>query len=236
MISVKEINILEKLLNYKFKNKELLKKSFMHSSLIKKNFKDKNKFISDYERLEFLGDRVLGLIISHLIYNKFPNYSEGKMSVKLSYLVQKSFLFSIASELKLYKFIRTSKDKNINLKKNKSILSDTLEAIIAAIFIDGGFRASKRFIQNIWKDYIYNEELKIDDPKTILQELSQKKHKKLPKYDLVKKEGPPHRPSFYVSVSSLNISNITAKGSSKREAEKLAAKKLLKLYNSKYAK
>ena len=120
--------------------------------------------------------------------------------------------------------------------KNKSILSDTLEAVIAAIFIDGGFKASKKFIEGIWKDYISDEQLKINDPKTILQELSQKKDKKLPKYDLVKKEGPPHKPYFYVSVSSLNISNIIAKGPSKREAEKLAAKKLLKLYNSKNAK
>ena len=147
---------------------------------------ERNLVANEYERLEFLGDRVLGISIAYLIYKQFPNYNEGKMSLKLSYLVQRNFLFKIANEFELYKYIKISKDKNINLENNKSILADTLEAIIGAIFLDGGFQKATNLIGKIWKKYIIDENLKIHDSKTTLQELSQKKSKKLPIYKLLK--------------------------------------------------
>ncbi len=167
-----------------------------------------------------------------MIFNEFPNYPEGKMSVKFTYLVQKNFLSNIAIELKLYDFIETSRDKNINIKNNKSILADTLEALIGAIFIDGGYVKSTKFIKKIWKKFILDESLKVYDPKTILQELSQKKSKKLPTYNLIEKKGPPHSPRFTVSVSCLNFKEIIGNGSSKREAERSAANNFLKLYKN----
>ena len=107
MINNQELKKIEKILNYKFTNKNLLKKCFQHSSLLKKyNLKNNSNLINDYDRLEFLGDRVLGLSIAYLIYKIFPKYSEGKMSLKFSYLVQKNFLSKISNELQLYKFIQ----------------------------------------------------------------------------------------------------------------------------------
>ena len=237
MISKKDIVKIQQIINYKFNNIDLLKKCFIHPSCFERLNKKKptdNK-ISEYERLEFLGDRVLGIAIAHLIYKYFPNYSEGKMSIKFSYLVKKDFLYQIITELKLYKYITISKNSS-KLKLNKSVLADTLEAIIGAIFIDGGFKNSNKFISNLWSKHIKNENLEVSDPKTILQELSQKKTRKLPIYNLIKKSGAPHLPTFTVSLSCLNIKNIIGKGSSIRSAEKDAAKKFLKVYKKKYEK
>ena len=236
MIKYNDLKKIQKIINYNFKNIELLKHCFTHSSLYRKNIK-KNKIstASEYERLEFLGDRVLGITIAYLIYKQFPHYSEGKMSIKFSYLVQKNFLSNIASQLGLYNFIQISKDKNINIKRNKSILSDTLEAIIGAIFVDGGYSSSNKFIGSIWKQYILDENLKIYDSKTTLQELSQKLSKKLPTYSLIKKTGPAHSLVFFVNVSCLNIKNVSGKGPSKREAERDAADNFLKKFK-KYTK
>ena len=235
MINNQDLLKIENIIKYKFKNKDLLKKCFLHSSLFKKN-KNNADSISDYERLEFLGDRVLGLLIAYLIFDNFPNYSEGKMSVKLSYLVQRNFLSKISTELKLYKFLKMSKDQNINLKESKSILADTLESLIGAIFIDGGFNESKKFVKKIWSNYIIDENTNLIDPKTVLQELSQRKSKLLPIYKLIEKKGPPHSPIFRVEVSCLNQKGIIGKGTSKREAERIAAESFLKKYKSFYEK
>ena len=230
-MSNQELKKIEKILNYQFTNKSLLKKCFQHSSLLKKNNKKNNyNLINDYERLEFLGDRVLGLSIAYLIYKIFPKYSEGKMSLKFSYLVQKNFLSKISNELQLYKFIQLSKNQKINIKYNKSILSDTLESVIGAIFIDGGYQKSIKFIKCYWGKYILDEKLNINDPKTVLQELSQQKSKLLPEYKLIEKKGPPHSPIFKVSLSCLDKENIFGIGKTIREAERLAAEKFLKKY------
>ncbi len=227
MIDIQKIKKIEKIIKYTFKDKDLLKKSLLHSSKIKKQKNRSNNPISEFERLEFLGDRVLGLVIANLIYKNFPNYSEGKMSIKLSFLVKKNFLSQIASELKIYEFIEISSNKNINLKNNKSILADTLESLIGAIFIDGGFSESIKFIKMFWSKDINDEKMQLNDPKTILQEFSQKNSKKLPVYKLLKKKGPPHSPEFTVEVSCLKLNKINGTGSSKREAEKIAAKNFL---------
>ena len=228
MISDRDISEIQKIINYKFNNIEILKECFIHSSYLNK-YKNQLKKISEYERLEFLGDRVLGLTIAHLIYKKFPNYPEGKMSIKFSYLVRKDFLSKIMSELKLSKFIKISKNKDKYIK-NKSILADTLEAIIGAIYIDGGYESSSQFIFNLWKNHINDKKIELTDPKTILQELSQKKSKQLPIYKLLEKKGSPHSPIFTITLSCLGIDGITGKGSSKRLAERKAAENFLKNY------
>ena len=232
MISKKKISQFENHIGYTFKDKQLLINSLIHPSFIKDNKKNKINSNSDFERLEFLGDRVLGLCISSLIYQKFNNLNEGDLTKKLSYLVKKDFLYKIALEIKIDKILKYSFKKK-NSRMNVSILSDSVESLIGSMFIDSGFVASYKFIKNFWGKYLDIEESDRQDPKTHLQEISQQKNKILPKYSLIKKTGPSHSPIFTISLEVLNLKEIKATGNSKREAEKNAAYKALKLLNEK---
>ena len=221
MILNKKIEKFETLINYSFKNKELLTASLVHPSYLKDKKNKKNSKYQKFERLEFLGDRVLGLSIASLIYSKFSNLNEGDLSKKLSYLVQKNFLYKISLELSLDKILKFSSKKDE--KMNISILSDSVEAVIGAIFLDGGYKNSVKFIEKIWGKYLDTKISKLQDSKTKLQEISQQNFKKLPVYKLIKKQGPSHSPTFTVSLKVLNLKIIKASGSSIREAEKNAA-------------
>ena len=231
MISKKKINQLEEIISYNFKDKELLKNALIHPSYITENKKKNVKEVSDFERLEFLGDRVLGLAISSIIYKKFNKNNEGDLSKKLSYLVQKNFLYKISTNLEIDRFLKFSSKKNN--KMNISILSDSIESLIGALYLDGGFISAKKFIQSTWGPYLDIENKNMQDSKTKLQELSQQKLKKLPEYNLVKKEGPSHSPIFTISLKVLNLKKIISSGSSIRDAEKNAASLALKLINEK---
>tara|TARA_Y100000741_G_scaffold347669_1_gene315201 strand:+ start:164 stop:862 length:699 start_codon:yes stop_codon:yes gene_type:complete len=228
----KTIREIELILNYKFIKKQNLIDALTHPSIYKDNKKTKLNDPSDFERLEFLGDRVLGLSISTLLFNKFRNFDEGNLTKKFSFLVQKDFLYKIALELELDKILNYS-DKKISSRINKSILSDAVESLIGGIFLDGGFNSSMKFIKSKWEKYLDIKESNEQDPKTKLQELSQQKYKTLPEYSLVKKSGPSHAPTFIVGLKALKIPKITATGKSIRDAEKKAALKVLKLFNAK---
>ena len=220
----------EKKINFQFKDKQNLLNALIHPSYIKEK-KNKNKnFESNFERLEFLGDRVLGLVISSLIFEKFQNLDEGSLTKKLSFLVKKDFLYKIALELKIDTILKYSYRKE-NSRMNKSILSDSVESLIGAIFVDSGYQASTKFIKSIWGRYLDIEASNQQDPKTHLQEISQQKYKTLPKYSLLNKKGPPHSPIFTISLKVINLKLIKGSGKSKREAEKDAAIKALKLIN-----
>ena len=228
--SVKEI---EKILNYSFRDINNLMSCIIHPSFYKdkKRINDKGN-IHQFERLEFLGDRVLGIAIASLIFDKFKNLNEGNLTKKLSYLVQKDFLYKIALEISLDEILIYSYNKN-NLRMNKSIFADSVESLIGSIFIDGGYRSAFKFIKDIWSPYLDVKESNLQDPKTQLQEISQQKLKTLPEYRLLKKAGPAHSPNFIVSLKALNMKEIIAEGKSKREAEKKAAKIILKLLSEK---
>jgi ribonuclease-3 len=230
MILEKDIIFFESVIKFNFKNKKNLIQSLTHPS-IEKIYK--NKIIpNDFERLEFLGDRILGLIIANLIYKKFTKKNEGELSKKLAYLVQKDFLYKIALKIEIDKILQYSCIKN-DFRMNKSILADSVESLIGGIFIDSGYKASIKFVNYIWGPYLDTEESNKQDAKTKLQELSQWKKKILPKYSLLKKEGSPHSPIFTVSLKVLNLTAIQATGKSKQEAEKNAATIALKLINEK---
>ena len=231
MISSKKINKFENHIGYTFKEKQLLINALIHPSFITDNKKNKINITNDFERLEFLGDRVLGLAISSIIFKKFSKNNEGDLSKKLSYLVQKNFLHKISIELKIDRFLKFNYKKNT--KMNISILADSIESLIGAIYLDGGFLNAKKFINEIWGPYFDIKEQNMQDSKTKLQEISQQKSKKLPDYYLIKREGPSHSPIFTVSLKVLNIKKIKASGSSIREAEKNAAKIALNLLNEK---
>ena len=231
MILKKQIDKFENIIGYNFKDKSILKQSLTHPS----SLKDKNilfKHPNNFERLEFLGDRVLGLIVSNLLFHKYENFNEGDLSKKYSYLVQKNFLHKISEELFIRDILVYNFKKN-NQKMLISILSDSVESLIGAIFIDGGYKASYNFIKKFWSKYLDIKILKTENPKTVLQELSQQRLKKLPEYKMINKKGPSHSPIFTITLKVLNLNKITAKGSSIREAEKKAALTALGLINEK---
>ena len=218
----KNLSNLQNKINVKFKNINLLKRAITHK---------RHDPINNYEKLEFLGDRVLGLVISSLIYSRFVSSNEGDLSKKLSYLVQKNFLYKISTELSLNKILKFSFKKH-NEKMNVSILADAVEALIGAIFIDGGYKSSIKFIKKYWGPYLNVQASNLQDPKTKLQEISQQKLKKLPAYKLIKKHGPSHSPIFTVSLKVLNLKQIKSIGTSIREAEKNAALVALEMFNA----
>ncbi len=228
MISKKKLEKFEKKINFNFKNKENLLNSLIHPSYISE--KKLKKIGSNFERFEFLGDRVLGLSISSLIFNKFQKSNEGDLTKRLSYLVKKDFLYKIAIEICIDKFLKYSCRKG-NSRMNISILSDSVESLIGAIYIDSGYISAFKFIKKIWNPYLEIKASNKQDPKTNLQEISQQKYKSLPRYSLIKKIGPSHLPTFTVSLQILNYNKIQATGNSKQEAEKNAAIKALKIFD-----
>ena len=231
MISKQILNSFEKIIGYKFKNSLLLNQSLTHPSFFKDSSSiDKNN--NQFERLEFLGDRVLGLIIAILIFKNDKSLNEGDLSKKYSYLVQKNFLHKISLKLNIDKVLLYNFKKN-NKKMLISIQSDAVESLIGAIFIDGGYESSYKFIKKFWSPYLNVKISKTHDPKTTLQEISQQKIKKLPEYKLINKKGPPHSPLFTVSLKVLNLNKIKAEGLSIREAERKAANEALKIINEK---
>ena len=223
---------IELIIEYSFKNKENLRNSLIHpSSYIDKKNKPINH-LYEFERLEFLGDKILGLCIASLIFYKFNDFNEGSLTKKLSYLVQRDFLYKISLDLKLDNFLRYS-HKRKNNKMNKSILADSVESLIGSIFVDGGYNSAFKFIKKFWSPYLNLQESNEQDPKTKLQEISQKKFKKLPEYKLIKKTGPSHSPFFIVSLKVLKMKLVKGSGDSIREAQKEAAKKILDLISDK---
>ena len=216
------LNDLEKILQIKFKNKKILEKSLIHKSLDP---------INNNEKLEFLGDRVLGLVIAKKLLEIYPDEKEGILDKKFASLVNKNMCLSIANKLNLSKFIKTNTNKTNNYKPENKIISDTCEAIIGAIFLDQGIKVVENFILKIWNEYIENtQETKIDS-KTMLQEFSLKKYKVLPKYTLLKTKGPKHKPVFHVQVKIKSSKSIDGIGSSKKLAEQDAATSLLRKMN-----
>ncbi len=232
MITKKKISLFEKKINYKFKNTNILIQSLTHPSFYKEIKKKKDNESNQFERFEFLGDRVLGLIVSYLLLNNYKKLNEGDLSKRFSYLVQKNFLYKISLELSIEEILQYNSKKN-NKKMIVSILSDSVESLIGAIFIDGGYSSAFNFVKKFWSQYLNIDFSKTLDPKTALQELSQSRSKKIPEYKLIKKEGPSHSPLFTITLKVLNIKKITCKGSSIREAERKAALIALNSINDK---
>ena len=187
--------------------------------------------ITNNEKLEFLGDRVLGLIISKELLDKYPNEKEGIIDKKFANLVNKKTCAEIAKKIGLKKFLYLGPThKNLERSSNK-IVSDSLEAVVGAIYIDGGIKSSEKFILGFWETYIVKSTVTPIDSKTRLQEYSLKKYKKLPKYTFFKTTGPQHNPLFKTEVEITGSKKIIGQGSSKKNAQQNAAAKLIKALN-----
>ena len=212
-----KLNNLQKKINIKFKNLNYLKKSITHKSY---------DSLKNYEKLEFLGDRILGFVISKKLIELYPNQKEGMLDKKLASLVNKNQCLEVAKNIGLEKFLLIG-NKKTNAKIENKILADSIEALIGAIYYDKGFEVTEKFILNMWKNFINLSEETIIDSKTKLQEHSLKKFKSLPIYKLVSSSGPKHKPKFTISVRLKDTKFYDGSGDSKKKAEQNAAKKLL---------
>tara|TARA_B100000959_G_C14804621_1_gene551189 strand:- start:75 stop:743 length:669 start_codon:yes stop_codon:yes gene_type:complete len=205
---------LEKKIKVNFKNKNLLIKSLTHKSFNKEN---------NYEKLEFLGDRVLGLVIAKKLLEIYPNEKEGILDKKFASLVNKKTCLEIAKKIELQKYILTLNIKN---KKNiivDKVLADSCEALLGSIYLENGFNSVEKIILNLWSGHIKDSIVTKIDPKTKLQEFSLKKFKKLPTYKVISNTGPRHKPLFKVGVKLIDTKFYISDGKSKKDAEQNAA-------------
>ena len=209
---------LEKKLKISFKNKSLLKQSLTHKSFDK---------INNNEKIEFLGDRVLGLVIAKKLLEIYPNEKEGILDKKFASLVNRNTCLEIAKKNELDKYILTFDQKRKNLIEDK-VIADSCEALIGGIYLDRGFNFTEKIIMNLWKTHIEKSVVTQIDAKTKLQEYSLKKFKKLPIYKLISNTGPRHKPIFKISVKLINTKLYQAEGKSKKDAEQNAAINCLK--------
>jgi ribonuclease-3 len=210
---------LQKKINVKFKNLNLLIQSLTHKSFdTKKN----------YEKMEFLGDRVLGLVIAKKLLETYPDEKEGILDKKFASLVNKKTCLEIAKKINLEKYILTFNPNNKKIKIEDKIVSDSCEALIGAIYLEKGLASAEKVILDLWKNNIIDSIITQIDAKTKLQELSLKNFKKLPIYKLISNTGPRHKPSFKVGVKLPNTKYFFGLGKSKKDAEQNAAIECLK--------
>ena len=205
---------LEKKIKIIFKNKNLLIESLTHKSFNK----SKNN-----EKIEFLGDRVLGLIIAKKLLEIYPNEKEGILDKKFASLVNKKTCLDIAKTLDLQKYILTLTTNDNKKTIEDKVLADACEALIGAIYLDKGFAVTEKVILNLWSKKIKDSIITQVDSKTQLQEFSLKKFKKLPTYKLISNTGPRHKPLIKVGVKLLNTKFYISEGKSKKDAEQNAA-------------
>ena len=219
-MSTRPISDLEKKIGHSFKDQSLLTRALTHSS----TGADKN-----YERLEFLGDRVLGLAVSELLYRKFPEEAEGNLARRLAGLVEGSFLARMAESMEMGSCITFSiSEKAAGGAENDNILADVREAVIGALYLDAGFETCRARVENLWADHIHVTAAPPQHPKTTLQEWAQGSGLGLPEYDITGQSGPDHAPVFEVTLRIEGYANTVAQGGSRQQAEKEAALAFLK--------
>jgi len=211
-------------LRHEFRDAALLQCALTHASATRGATRGPNS----YERLEFLGDRVLGLIIAKLLFARFPDEAEGDLARRLAALVRKETLAEVAGALALGRRIEFGPgEQDGGGAENPSVLADACEAVIGALYLDGGLSAAEGFVVPLWTPYLEAERAPPQDAKTTLQEWAQARSLPLPSYHEIAREGPPHDPLFTVEVQVEGQAPATAQGRSKRAAEQAAAERLL---------
>lgn len=211
---------LEAALGYRFSKPDLLTEALTHASAATRPGS------STYERLEFLGDRVLGLVIAEALFHRFPDAPEGDLAQRLAALVSRNALARVAEKLDLAGYLKMpAGETRAGTHRRPTILADCCEALVGALYLDGGLRAVRRFILEHWKPLLEQEPPR--EAKTLLQERIQAEGKPLPSYRIVRSEGPAHQPVFTVEVAVEGFPPARAKAGSKRVAEQEAARVLL---------
>lgn len=210
---------LEQTIGHSFADQNLLAEALTHSSTGK---------AKNYERLEFLGDRVLGLVIAQNLYKRFPAETEGDLARRLAALVQGSLLAEVAEEINIGDYIRFSEaEKAAGGKDNDNILSDVFEALLGALYLDGGFEKCQILIEKHWAGRFDKMTQPPTHPKTNVQEWAQKKGLPLPQYEIAEQSGPDHAPVFVVKLTVKGYKSVSAQGRSRQAAEKDAAQKFM---------
>ncbi|MEQ8356765.1 MAG: ribonuclease III [Kiloniellaceae bacterium] len=213
-------------LGHHFAKPALLQRAVTHPSVSA----DRSNRSGDYERLEFLGDRVLGLVIAEMLFDRFPREAEGLLARRLAKLVGKETLASVAADLDLGSVMRFSMGEDEKQgRTNPSLLSDACEAVIAALYLDGDLSVARKFIVGAWQRRVEEDRVAPSDAKTELQEWAQGLGLPLPSYNEIDRAGPPHDPVFTISVAVEGHPAQLGKGRSKRIAEQEAATQLLAL-------
>ncbi len=220
-LSLEDCAKLESIIGYVFHDKERLIRALTHASA-------KTSHGRNYERLEFLGDRVLGLCIAELLFTTFKNADEGELSVRLNQLVSAEACAGICDRMELHLFIRTGSDlQKITGKRMKNVRADVVESLIAAIYIDGGLEAARSFILKFWNERATQPQAARRDAKTELQEWAHAKLTTAPHYRIDERSGPDHDPHFTITVEVEGVDPEVGTGRSKRVAEQVAATRLL---------
>lgn len=219
---MQDLSGLEEIIGYHFKDTKNIQTALVHPGSLKTSRPSSKEF----ERLEFLGDRVLGLSLAGLIYEKFPNESEGELAIRIASLAGTDFLIELAKKKKLIHFFIVPQDMFLSKNKTSSSIADMMEAIVGSVFLDGGFERAQRLIADLWGEDLDKVVYKKKDPKTRLQEFAQKGGGDLPVYRLVKMTGEAHDPVFEMEVSACG-ETAHGFGNSKKDAEHDAAEKLV---------
>ncbi|MFL6724943.1 MAG: ribonuclease III [Sphingomicrobium sp.] len=181
-----------------------------------------------YERLEFLGDRVLGMVIAHELYERYPNEPEGNLSKRFNGLVDRETCAQNGREIGVPALVRLGKQaREDRASQSENVVGDVVEALIGALFLDAGFEAARRFILDLWGPDLAIQRRAPQHPKSALQELAASRELKAPVYEIVSRTGAHHAPKFTVRVSVPTLGEATAEGTSKQEAETAAAEALL---------
>jgi ribonuclease III len=208
------------LLGYTFKDPVLLEQALTHGSLPKASI--------NYERLEFLGDRVLGLVIAEALYRQHGREKEGKLAARHSTLVRGDACADVAERLGLADIVKVgAAEKKLGVNKTRSILGDVVEAIIGAIYMDGGFKAAQKFILSNWADVLSKPETAQKDAKTFVQEWVLARGTSLPSYEVIERTGPEHMPEFRVRLTVGAHGQAEGIGRSKQVAEMAAAQRFI---------
>jgi ribonuclease-3 len=223
---------LAQVIGYAFARPELLKEALTHPSALELEYgrgrRRRHTSNRGYERLEFLGDRVLGLVIADLLWRRFESEPEGHLTRRHTHLVRREALVRVANAIGLGTHLVLSRAETAaGASGNPGILADVCEAVIAAIYLDGGFEAASAFVRRFWEPLIDEMEGPPRDPKTTLQEWAQARGLALPTYELIETSGPDHAPLFTVAASVAGRERATATAPSKRVAEARAAAVLL---------
>ena len=220
-LSADAVRRLEEQTSHTFRDLARLERALTHASA-------RQSVGSDYERLEFLGDRVLGLVIAEMLFRAYPTASEGELSLRLNSLVNADTCAAVADEIGLHEFIRTGSDvKGLADKRLKSLRADVVESLIATIYLDGGLEAAQPFIQRYWDARSREINSAQRDPKTELQEWAHQQDGAQPIYRVVERTGTAHDPQCTVKVEVKGFAPATGMGRSKRIAEQEAAVALL---------